>query len=189
VDCRPVQLLGYGIIGDVFATQYLGIENPRVALLSVGAEAGKGNRQVRETTELLAKSSLNFIGNVEAHDLPQNKADVVLCDGFVGNVVMKLSEGLGQATVDYLRGRLDGKLSSSDLDELLKDVYALNNPVEVNGGGPLFGVNGVSVIGHGRAKAEAVKSAIGTAKMVAESGFIAELNKRLAEFDAMKENE
>ena len=68
VDCRPIQLLGYGVIGDVFARQHLGIENPRVAMLSVGAESGKGNRQVRETSELLAKSSLNFIGNIEANN-------------------------------------------------------------------------------------------------------------------------
>ncbi len=180
VDCRPAQLLSFAVIGNVFARLMWGIERPRVAMLSVGAEAGKGNRQVRETSELLAKSGLNFIGNVEANDLPQNKAEVVVCDGFVGNVVMKLTEGLGQAMAERLRQRLHGKLPPSELDELLKEVYEVNNAVETHGGGPLFGVNGVSIVGHGRAKADAVERAIGTARLVVESGFISKVNEDLA---------
>ncbi len=180
VDCRPAQLLSFAVIGSVFARLMWGIERPRVAMLSVGAEAGKGNRQVRETSELLAKSGLNFIGNVEANDLPQNRAEVVVCDGFVGNVVMKLTEGLGQAMAERLRERLQGKLPSSELDELLKEVYEVNNAVETHGGGPLFGVNGVSIVGHGRAKADAVERAIGTARLVVESGFISKVNEDLA---------
>lgn len=183
VDCRPSQLLSYGVIGDVFARQTWGIENPRIALLSVGAEAGKGNRQVRETTELLEKSGLNFIGNLEANDLPQGKAEVVLCDGFVGNVVMKLSEGIGDAMSNYLRERLKDTLSADEIERVASEVYDISNAVETAGGGPLYGVNGVSVVGHGRARAGAVQSAIGTAKMVVESRFIEELNQRLAQFN------
>ena len=93
VDCRPAQMLSFGAIGAVFARSFWGIENPRVALLSVGAEAGKGNRQVSETTEIFESSGLNFIGNIEANDVPKRAAEVVVCDGFVGNIVMKLTEG------------------------------------------------------------------------------------------------
>ena len=152
VDCRPSQLLSFAVIGDVFVRQLWGMERPRVGILSVGAESGKGNRQVRETSELLAKSGLNFIGNVEADDLLGNSVEVVVCDGFVGNIVMKLTEGFGRALSDHLRDRLRDKLPPPDLNELVQEVYDLNNPAETMGGGPLFGVNGVSVVGHGRAK-------------------------------------
>ncbi len=180
VDCRPSQLLSFGVIGSVFAKQYWGLDRPRVALLSVGSEAGKGNRQVRETTELLEKSGLNFIGNVEANDLPHGAAEVVVCDGFVGNVVMKLTEGLGQVISEHLRSTLGNKLGPDQVDEVVEETYALNNVAETAGGGPLFGVNGVSVIGHGRARADAVQRAIRTAKLVVESGFIDTLNEELA---------
>ncbi len=180
VDCRPAQLLSFAVIGDVFARQFWGIERPRVALLSVGAESGKGNRQVREASDLLARSGLNFIGNVEAGDLPQGKAEVVVCDGFAGNIVMKLTEGLGQAIVDFLRTRLDDKMSADDLEKLTREVYDLNNVAESAGGGPLFGVNGISIVGHGRARADAVRRAIGTAKFAVEIDFASKLNEELA---------
>lgn len=180
VDSRPTQLLSFAVIGEVFAKQVWEIERPRVALLSVGSETGKGNRQVRETTELLAKSGLNFIGNVEANDLPYNKTDVAVCDGFVGNVVMKLTEGLGSGISDHLKNRLEGKLPEVELADLARDVYEINNVTETYGGGPLFGVNGVSVVGHGRGKAESVRRAIETARRFVEVGFVASLNEELA---------
>ena len=179
VDCRPRQLLSFGAIGDVFARTFFGVDDPRIALLSVGAESGKGNRQVRETTELFETSGLNFIGNIEANDVPGGIAEVVVCDGFVGNIVMKLTEGLGQRLSDHLRSRLDGKLSEDDLDHLLQEFYAMNNVVESRGGGPLFGVNGVSVVGHGSARADAVERALGTAKLAVETDFVPEMNRRL----------
>ena len=179
LDCRPAQLLSFAVIGDVFARQVWGVERPRVGILSVGAESGKGNRQVRETSEILAGSGLNFIGNIEANELLQNTAEVVVCDGFVGNIVMKLTEGLGQSISDHLRSRLQGKLAVEDLDEVAREVFELNNQVEARGGGPLFGVNGVSVVGHGRARATAVQRAIEMAIQVVGSGFIGKLNEEL----------
>ena len=179
VDCRPAQLLGFAVMGDVFARQFWGVERPRVALLSVGAEAGKGNRQTRETSELLSSSRLNFVGNVEANDLAGGSVDVAVCDGFVGNIVMKLTEGLGQGMSEHVRSQLQGRLPEPEVDELVRGVYELNNVVEAAGGGPLLGVNGVSVVGHGRARADAVENAIGTAKFAVESGFIAKLNEEL----------
>ncbi len=181
VDCRPSQLLSFAVIGDVFARQLWGIEKPRVAILSVGAEAGKGNRQVKEATGLLEKSGLNFIGNIEAGDIPHSKAEVVVCDGFVGNIVMKLTEGIGLALVKHLRANFKDSFSAESLDLIAKEVVEIINTAETRGGGPLFGVNGVSVVGHGAAKAQAVRKAIGTAKMVVESGFIAKLNEELTE--------
>ena len=184
VDCRPRQLLSFGAIGDVFARTFFDVEEPRVALLSVGAEAGKGNRQVRETTELFENSGLNFIGNIEANDLPKGAAEVVVCDGFVGNIVMKLTEGLGQQLSEHLRSRLDGVVPSDELDSLLQEFYEMNNVVESRGGGPLFGVNGISVVGHGAARADAVERALGMAKMVAETDFVSQMNSRLEMLDS-----
>ncbi|MDA0768673.1 MAG: phosphate acyltransferase PlsX [Chloroflexi bacterium] len=181
VDCKPSQLLSYAVIGDVFARQFWDIERPRVAVLSVGSEAGKGNSLVQKASELLAKSGLNFIGNIEANDIPHGRAEVVVCDGFVGNVVMKLTEGLGGALADHLRKTLAGKLSQHDLDEIIQDVYDLNNVVETHGGGPILGVNGVCIVGHGSGRAGAVKRAIGAAKFAVENGFIAKINKELSQ--------
>ena len=136
VDCRPSQMLSFAVIGDVFARQFWGVEQPRVALLSVGEEAGKGNRQVRETTALLEKSGLNFIGNVEGDDLATGRAEVVVCDGFVGNIVMKLTEGLGEALSSHIGKSLKGKLGDADLDAAVRDLHTLNNIVQTHGGRP-----------------------------------------------------
>ena len=181
VDCRPAQMLSFAVIGDVFARQFWGIEQPRVALLSVGEEAGKGNRQVRETTALLEKSGLRFVGNVEGDDLAAGKAEVVVCDGFVGNIVMKLTEGLGKALSAHLGKSLAGKLTDADLDAAIQDVHDLTNIVQTRGGGPIFGVNGISVVGHGSGDAIAVRRAIGTAKFTHDIDFIPKLNEEMAE--------
>ncbi len=180
VDCRPSQLRSFAVIGNVFARQFWGIESPRVALLSVGAESGKGNRQVKEATELIANSGLNFIGNVEANDLPYDRADVVVCDGFVGNIAMKLTEGLGSATADLVKERLNARLPKAELTALTDEIYNISNITETYGGGPIFGVDGVSVVGHGRGDAESVRRAISTARRVVEVGFVTTLNDELA---------
>ena len=177
LDCRPSQLLSFAAIGDAFAKKMWGIPDPRVALLSVGAEPGKGNRQVREAAPRLAKSGLNFIGNVEPGDLPSGPAEVVVCDGFVGNILMKLTEGLGRGFADLVR-RESGDAAAAD--GLGSRLYELCNVVETYGGGPLFGVNGVSVVGHGRARADAVARAVHTAKLAVETGFVSEMNEDLA---------
>ncbi len=181
VDCRPSQLLSFAVIGDVFARRFWGIERPRIALLSVGEEAGKGNRQVRDTTELLEKSGLNFIGNLEGNDLAAGKAEVVVCDGFVGNIVMKLTEGLGKALSAHIGKSLKGKLSDSELDAATQDMHDLNNIVQTHGGGPIFGVNGISVVGHGAGDSTAVRRAIETARHTYDIDFIPKLNEEMAE--------
>ena len=181
VDCRPAQMLSFAVIGDVFARQFWGIETPRIALLSVGEESGKGNRQVRDVTELLEKSGLHFIGNVEGNDLAAGKAEVVVCDGFVGNIVMKLTEGLGRALSAHLSKSLNGRLSDEEISATADDLQDLTNIVQTHGGGPIFGVNGISVVGHGSGDATAVQRAIGTARFTHDIDFIPKLNEEMAQ--------
>jgi len=180
VDCKPAQLLSFAIIGEVFANQFWDIENPRVALLSVGSETGKGNKQVRETTELLKASGLNFVGNVEGNDLPAGVVDVVVCDGFSGNVVMKLTEGIGVSLIEHLSSAVNGKVTQEAMTLIKNEIFKTTNPAQGLGGGPLLGVNGVSVVGHGRADATEVANAIATAEMMLRDGFIGRLTERLA---------
>ncbi|MBI4297055.1 MAG: phosphate acyltransferase PlsX [Chloroflexi bacterium] len=180
VDCRPGQLLDFAVLGSVFARQFLGISQPRVALLSVGSEEGKGNRQVKEAYGLFKSSGLNFVGNVEGFDPFTNKADVLVCDGYVGNVLMKFSEGLGLSLAFALRKRLGGKLAPEALEEV---CYSVLKSVSISEemGAPILGVQGVVIVGHGRAKASGVKGAIGVAKLAVEMGLVEALQSNLAE--------
>ena len=181
VDCRPSQLLSFAVIGEMWARTFWDVESPRVGLLSVGAEFGKGNRQVRETSELFAKSGLNFVGNVEPNELARGDIDVVIADGFVGNVVMKLTEGIGQAAIDVVRERLAGALPETEIESLTQELFEKSNVVSTHGGGPLLGVKGVSVIGHGRGEREEVKRAIEQAKNWHRVGFVDKLGEALKE--------
>jgi len=158
----------------------LDIDNPRVALLSVGAEEGKGNRQVREAYQLFKQSGLNFIGNVEGVDIPLGKTDVVVCDGFVGNILMKFAEGLGMAVVEYLKARAPSGAEKMT-GELLGELANLTNYVEHMGGGPLLGLNGVAIVGHGRSKAPSVTAAIGIACTSLERGLVDLMSRELAQ--------
>ncbi|MBI4282290.1 MAG: phosphate acyltransferase PlsX [Chloroflexi bacterium] len=180
VDCRPSQLLNYGVLGSVFSRVFLGIENPRVALLSVGAEEGKGNRQVREAYQLFSQSGLNFAGNVEGMDIALGKADVVVCDGFVGNILMKFAEGLGMAVVEYLKAKAP-KGTERMTASLLGELSNLTNHVEHMGGGPLLGLNGVGIVGHGRSRASSVTAAIDMACMALERGLVELMSRELAQ--------
>ena len=176
LDCRPNQLLGFGVLGSVFCKQVLKVESPRIALLSIGSEGGKGNKQVKDATDLFSRSGLNFMGNVEGNDLTTGIADVVVCDGFVGNILLKLIEGLGRSLYQYLQQTLENKMTSTDLEDMLQELYRKNNVVDSRGGGPVFGINGVSIIGHGSANAGTIERAIDMAKMCVETKLIQEMN-------------
>ncbi len=169
VDTRPQQLLDFAALGSVMSRLIYGTDFPRVAILSVGSEDGKGNRQVRETSELLNASSLNFIGNLEPGDLPGGNAEVVVCDGFVGNMVLKLTEALGHAIVSDIESAV-GQTSSGAA--LAQDVFDKTNVLEALGGGPLLGVNGVAIVGHGRALAPSIANAIATAVTIVTTDFV-----------------
>jgi len=180
VDCRPSQLLGFAAIGAAFARSVQGVENPRVALLSVGTEEGKGNRQIREAFPVFQESGLNFVGNVEGTDFFLDKADVVVCDGFVGNILMKFAEGLGMTLARRLPGLLGEHLPPQAMRQAMEGLAALTNIAEVGGGGPLFGVDGVVIVGHGRARAASVAAAINLARQIVDLGMVEAMRRELA---------
>ena len=180
MDCRPNMLVNFGVIGAVFARSYWGVVDPKVGLLSVGGEVGKGNRQVKEATALFEKSGVSFVGNVEADGLVAGSVDVAVMDGFAGNIVMKLAEGLGDALADRVRSKLESQVSEEIVEQVVRDMYEVSNVAETHGGGPLLGVKGVSIVGHGRAKAGAVRRAIQTASRLVLSGFVSSMSEDLA---------
>ena len=179
VDCRPGQLLSFAVIGSVYASKFLGIKDPRVALLSVGVEEGKGNRQVQEAYALFKSSGLNFAGNVEGFDLFLDKADVVVCDGFVGNILLKYSEGLGRALAHYLRKSLKAGLPDGVVERMAGELQSLTSVAE-RAGGPLFGIDGVAIVGHGSSRAPTVRAAIQMACQALDLDMVSSMREELA---------
>lgn len=180
VDCKPYHLLNFAAVGCVCARKMLNIADPKVGLLSTGAEEGKGNELVREAYPLLQKSGLNFIGNVEGNDVVSGKANVVVCDGLLGNVLVKFCEGLGTTIVHWLKEALKDRLDSSSIEGLATDLFSLTNRADVVGGGPLWGAKGMAVVAHGRSRAPEVSGAIHQAKVAVESNLIEEMKSELA---------
>jgi glycerol-3-phosphate acyltransferase PlsX len=180
VDVNAYHLLSFAIIGSAYARRFLGVDNPSVAILSVGAEEGKGNNLVKEAWPIFKSSGLNFIGNVEGHDLISGKANVVVCDGFVGNVILKFCEGIGYALKGFLKKGLHGQLPDDRIESLTHSLMALTNRADVAGGGPILGVNGVAIKAHGRSTAEDITRSIMQAKNITQSKFIDELKSDLA---------
>ena len=180
VDCKPNHLLQFAVMGDVYAKYLLKIPNPRVGLLSIGEEETKGNELTKEAFKLLTETSLNFIGNVEGRDVMSGNADVIVCDGFVGNVVLKVSESVVEAIGLYIREGI-GKSLLRKLGYLLMrpafNSFKRRVDYAEYGGAPLVGINGISIIGHGRSSARAIKNAIRVAAELAKS----EVNKHLHE--------
>jgi len=179
-DCKPEQFLQFAAVGVAYARSLLGIADPTVGLLSNGTEPGKGTAQTRAAHELLAKSQFNYVGYVEGWDLAKGRVHVGLCDGFVGNILIKFSEGLGSVLAQWLAQRLEGKLPEPEIEELVGSLRAMMEIEEQLGGGPLLGVDGVMVVGHGRSRGPAVARAIAQACRVVESQLIEELRAELA---------
>jgi len=176
VDCKPKHLVQFAVMGEVYARCILKRENPKVALLSIGEEAGKGNDAIRETFSILKRMPINFIGNVDGKEVYKAKADVVVCDGFTGNVALKISESLAEMIGELLRVELTRTWRFRLGAALLKPAFAnFKKSVDYSeyGGAPLLGVNGICIIGHGSSTAKAIKNAIRIA----------------AEFSAQKVNE
>ncbi len=180
VDCKPHQFVQFAALGVAYARCLLGLDNPTVALLANGSEEGKGNRQSREAYQLLKKSGLNFIGNVEGWDLLSGRANVVVCDGFVGNIILKFGEGLGLALARWLEERLAGLLSPAEIQRLTDELQEMMELERRIGGAPLLGVKGAMIVGHGRSRASGVEKAIGRAKLVVESHLIETMEEELA---------
>jgi len=163
VDCKPMHLLQFAVMGEVYARYALKIDRPRVGLLSNGEEEGKGNELTRETNALIKKTSLNYIGYVEGRDIYHGDVDVVVADGFVGNVVLKLSEGLVEAVTNMLKEEIMATLPSKIGYLLAKGAFRrLKKKIDYAeyGGAPLLGIEGVCVISHGRSNPKAIKNAI-----------------------------
>ena len=182
VDCRPPLLLSFAALGSVFAQRFLGIENPRVGLLSVGSEDAKGNRQVQETNQLFRQSHLNFVGNVEGMDFFTGKADVIVCDGFVGNILVKFAEGLGGSLAALVKERLSKTVSQEELANITSDLWHTTNLPRTMGG-PLFGVNGAVVLGHGSCRASGIAGAIHTAVRYAQVGLVDSMKEELSQIN------
>ncbi len=178
VECRPQHLVQFAMMGSAFAKAALGVSEPRVGLLSIGEEATKGNDLTREAHRLLQSAPVRFVGNIEAGELYSGSADVVVCDGFTGNIALKVSEGLVETVEDMLREELAQTLGTR-LGWLLSRRAFRNFRRRVDyaeyGGAPLLGVAGITVVGHGRSSAKAVRSAILMAARLAEAGFIEQL--------------
>jgi glycerol-3-phosphate acyltransferase PlsX len=196
-DCKPEYLQQFALMGSIYMERIFHAQSPRVGLLANGEEESKGNQQVQEAHQLLKASAgtlgLNFIGNVEGRDIPAGSADVVVCDGFVGNVVLKLSEGLAETLLAMMRtsmmSSLPRKLAAAVLRPGLREMFRRLDYAEY-GGVPLLGVNGSAIISHGRSKAKAIKNALRVARQTAETdvaGAIAEGLAKLHPGDEKRE--
>lgn len=163
IDADPKHLQQYGIMGSVFSSHVLKIHQPRVGLLSVGTEEAKGNEQTKQAFKLLSAAPINFVGNIEGHDLYERPVDVVVCDGFVGNVVLKTSESLANAIFSWLKRELKStplRMTGAFLaQDAFKSIKARTNYEEI-GGSLLLGVNGIAVIAHGSSTTKAITNAV-----------------------------
>jgi glycerol-3-phosphate acyltransferase PlsX len=162
-ECKPVHLAQYAVMGSVYSREILGYKRPRVGLLSVGTEEGKGNDLTREAFRLCRELDINFVGNVEGHCLFSNKVDVVICDGFVGNIVLKTCESLAMGMFGMLKTELGRstkrRIGAYLAQDALRAIKRRMDP-EGHGGAPLLGLNGIVMKAHGSAKERAIMSAI-----------------------------
>jgi glycerol-3-phosphate acyltransferase PlsX len=183
-DCKPEHLYQFAMMGSIYAQKVLSIQNPRVGLLSNGEEAGKGNQLIQETFPLLLSSDLNFIGNVEGKELFGGQADVVVTDGFTGNILLKSSEAVAKLMVDMLRQELTSNLRTKIGAGLARPAFSairkLLDPSEI-GAAPLLGVNGLVFIGHGRSNDYALVNAIRTARQAVKSNLLEAIRNRIEE--------
>ncbi|MCR4406069.1 MAG: phosphate acyltransferase PlsX [Anaerolineae bacterium] len=203
-DPKPEYLVQFALMGTVYVERMWGLSNPRVGIVSNGEEADKGNILVRDTYPLLQASGLNFIGNVEGKDVTKGLADVVVTDGFTGNVMVKLSEGLVSFLVKYLKAELTaGPLNKVGLLLMVPGALAMlpglllltptvrritkRMDYAEYGGAPLLGVDGVVIIGHGRSNARAIKNAVRVAKEAVETGMVSAIKDGLQQWSANEE--
>lgn len=171
-DCKPENLLQFGILGSIYAEKVRGIKSPKVGLVSNGEEEGKGNELVRAATPLLKSSGLNYFGNVEGKEVIGGKVDVAVTDGFTGNVMLKSSEAVAKLITDKIReiikkGSLTTKIGGLLVKPALGEIKKLLDPSE-QGAAPMLGVNGLVFIGHGRSDAIAIKNAVRVARNAVE---------------------
>ena len=183
VECKPIHLLHYAIMGSVYSQEILGYKSPRVGLLNVGTEEVKGNELTLEAFRLCKQVELNFIGNIEGHDLFSNRVDVVVCDGFVGNIVLKTCESLATAIFDWLKRELTKnpvrKAGAYLAREAFRTIKRRMDP-DAYGGAPLLGLNGNVMIAHGSSRERAILNAIRLATEAVQNHVNEAITRRVA---------
>jgi len=183
VDCKPQHLLHFAVMGAEYAKITLGVDNPKVGLLSIGEEENKGNELSKATYKLLKSRenvlNFDFIGNVEGYNIVDGRADVVVCDGFTGNALLKFGEGIIELIFKIMRENIKEPASAAKIQEAWKAF-----DWSEYGGAPLLGVEGVCLICHGKSKAKGIKSAILKAKELAENGIVLAIRERLSKLNA-----
>lgn len=187
VDCRPKHLLQFAIMASSCSRIVNALDNPTIGLLSIGEEAGKGNTLVKETHEMLRGGSLNFYGNVEGRDVYKGDVDVIICDGFVGNVALKVSEGLADAAAQMLRDEITKTWRAKIGYLLIKKAFArFKQRVDYAeyGGAPLLGINGTGIICHGTSDALALENAVFVAADMIENNVNAAITQALTAYNA-----
>jgi glycerol-3-phosphate acyltransferase PlsX len=175
VDCKPSQMVQFAYLGKIYAQDLMGVADPRIGLLNIGEEPEKGDDVSVEAHRLLVSSGLNFIGNVEGRDIIRGACDVLVCDGFVGNILLKFYESVAEFTV----GLLTKELSVSHADLNLDEVFRVLDYSEY-GGAPLLGVNGVTIICHGQSNTKAIRNALGVAAQAVSKGMVGHIARELS---------
>ncbi len=186
VDSKPQHLFEYAIMGSIYAKEIFGIENPSIGLLNVGEEESKGNKLAQATLELFKKSDLNFAGNVEGRDILAGTVDIVVCDGFVGNIILKFAESI----IGLLKAKFKNYAESSFINKLkvgmakgtLKAVLQ-DMDYQKYGGVPLLGVNGISIIGHGSSSTLAIKNMVLRAKEMFDKNLIQKIEDSIKNYE------
>jgi glycerol-3-phosphate acyltransferase PlsX len=192
VDCRPQHIFQFGVMASAFSNNLFGIEKPSIGLLSIGEEGGKGNVLVKSAHELFQKSSLNFLGNVEGRDIFQGNVDVIVCDGFIGNITLKVSEGLAEAIITMLKNEMAKSFMAKVGYRLAKhafDSFRKRVDYAEYGGAPLLGLNGTGIVCHGRSNAKAIMNAIKVAAEMVRNNVNEHITQLLDEFHAIQTDE
>jgi phosphate acyltransferase len=177
VDCKPRHLLQFAHLGKVYAQDLMGVEDPRIGLLNVGEEEEKGNELAIESHRLLKESGLNFIGNIEGREIIRGGCDVLVCDGFVGNLILKFYESVAEFVIGLLKREMKAQ-HAEELD--LENIFRVLDYQEY-GGAPLLGVNGVSIIMHGASSPKAICNGLGAAARAVESRIVTHVARELAQ--------
>ncbi len=192
LEAQPYHLAQAGLLGEIYAEEAFGVKSPRIGLLNVGTEKNKGPRFIRKTYKLLRKVVRNFVGNIEGCDLFNGKVNVAVCDGFVGNLVLKSCESWGESVWRMWQARLDhvlaGSRDASIVRGALEEAY---NTIDYRqaGGAPLLGVNGVVVIAHGRSSAKAISNAIRFADELVKRDVIGKMERRFEDQEMLERSE
>jgi len=185
VDCRPMHLFQFGIMANAFASSCLNMDDPKIGLLSIGEEGGKGNEQVRLAHDLFRASHLNFVGNVEGRDIFSGKVQIIVCDGFVGNVALKLSERMAVAMSKMLEKEMMSSLAGkAGLLFGRRSLKKFNKKFDYAeyGGAPILGINGVGIVCHGDSSARAIKNAVKMASNYVKNNVQGSLSLKMADF-------